>query len=131
MMKVAHDDESESDGNTMHDLGTAMRAPVIKDRASDDSAHNLDSLLGSGSGSVGYDMASAKQNARKFNALSVTNTGGKNPVISFGQNNANAFGSASDGGSDEGMQMGGDNESEASGMMQMAEDDDLSNAGDQ
>ena len=57
MMKMAEDDES--DVNALQDLGgLATRAPVIKDRASDDSAHNLDSNLRPGS--QGHDFQTAK-----------------------------------------------------------------------
>ena len=53
----------------------------------------------------------------------------KRPNITFGQNNEQAFGSEGGGSSNGEGQMQMDNGSEASGMMQMADDDDVSEAG--
>lgn len=106
MMQMADD---VSDANLVNDLGRATKAPVIQQKASDDDA--VTKVFGS----AGNDFVTAKQKARRFNALSVMNT--KRPQIAFGQG-SNAFGNASDGeGSQSDGQMQMDNESEASGMM--------------
>ena len=121
-MQMAPDD-GESDANIMQDLGNATNAPILKDRASDDSVQELSSLT---QGSAGHDFYTAKQKARQFNALSVVNK--KREGIDFGMNDGGAPGS--EGGNSDNMEgaMQMDNDSEASGMMQMAEDDDQSNA---
>ena len=66
MQQINDDEQSEL---TIGDLGTATKAPIIRDRASDDSVQDFTVTTGS----AGHDFRSAKQKARQFNALSVSN----------------------------------------------------------